>query len=529
MTWNATTARRRIEGFREAMPEPKVERFEEEYLPRRAMEREIRATLGASPRETPPLFDLADGAAVVVEDAVHIYVRALSYDDVRLENGVETERGHARGLSFLHLLYSAADRAVEAIGAQRVDFHGGRMHAVIAEPAGAANLAVRVARGIALVQDLTNLAREAAGAFARQQQFPLRFRTGMDLGTCVALNSGRRNDREPVFIGPAANHAAKLAAGNEEGVYMSDGVRRALGLPLAGSIDLEKLLRVPEQDVLASLRFYADYDFRGTAMRFDRWAQDVRANPAMMLLPEAFRFHEHMPPLSTINYSDLSPSRSIRMPLVSMFADLDEYTRYIDNCVATGCLPTAVKLLHILRSEFNAVVRADFRGRKVRFIGDCIHAIIAAGRNGVDAAASVELAAQCAGGLRSSFELCQTLVEHADRLGLAIGLEFGPTPISRIGIRGQRSVRVASSLATRASERLQQCCGGQHTVIGPTAYAVAPAHIRRLFGPNRIADDLSFDDVAGSGVGLAAATAVAAPAILATSSAAAATSRAFSR
>ena len=525
MTWNSTRSRTRIIGFKQTLPETKVERFEDEFLPRRSRERARLVALGAKADDTDPLYNLPDGSAVLVEGAVHIYVKALGYDDVRREpDGRETEASHARGLSYLHLLYSAADRAVEAVGAQRVDFAGGRMHAVIAEPAGAAHLAERISRALALVKEFTDLAREAAGIFARQQQFPLKFRTGMDLGTCVAMNSHRADDREPVFVGPAANYAAKLADGDEEGIFMSDRVRGALGLLLVGSFNAEERVRVPDYEVMNAVRRYSGYDVAGTGTRLDHWMKEVRANPAMILAPAAFHFHEHQPPLKTIDYAKLSPGNSIRMPLVSIFADLDAYTAYIDHCFATGCIGTAVRLLHILRSEFNAVLKDDFGGRKVRYIGDCIHGVIAAGRYQVDIAETIELAARCVGGIRSSFLLSQELVEHADQLGLAIGFELGATPISRIGIRGDRAVRVASSLATRASERLQRDCNGFETKIGPNAYASAPAGVRKLFRNDYKAQNLSYDHVESSRtIGPAIATGAA---ILSTP-AAAAPSRAF--
>jgi class 3 adenylate cyclase len=528
MAWKKATARERILRYAETIPMAKIERFEDELIPRRQEEKAIRRALGASVDDTPALYNLPDGAAVVVEGAVHVYVRALSYDDVRLQDGHETEYSHARALAYLSLLYGAADRAVAAVGAQRVDFHGGRMHAVIAEPAGAANLALRVSRAIALARALTEIAREAAGMFARQQQYPFRFRIGMDLGTCVALNSGRSDDHEPVFIGPPANHAAKLAAGDEEGVYMSDNVRRAMGFPLVGQFDSR--VRISEQDVLFALRLDAMYNAQAAAGQLERWDRDVRAKSAFVLSPEAFQFREFIPPLSGLKYEDLSPSRSIRMGLVSLFADLDGYTRYIDACVASDCLGTAVRLLHIVRSELNDVVKIDFKGRKVRFIGDCIHAVMAAGNHRADPVESVEVSAQCAGGLRSSFELCQELVEHADRLGLAIGFEYGMTPISRIGIRGDRAVRVASSLATRASERLQQDCNGRQTQIGPRAYDLAPVGIKKLFGVSRIADRLLADHVLVGGTPVRTAALVGgAAAVLSSTPAAAAASRAFSR
>jgi class 3 adenylate cyclase len=533
MAWNAPRAKDRINRFSDSIPEARVERFEDEFLPRRATERAKLVALGVKAEDTDPLYDLPDGAAILVQDAVHVYVNALAYNDVRREaDGTETAASHARGLSYLHLLYTAADRAVEAVGAQRVDFAGGRMHAVIAEPAGAANLAERISRALALVKEFTDLAREGAGMFVRQQQFPLRFRAGLDLGTCVAMDSRRSDDREPVFIGPAANYAAKLADGDQEGIYMSDRVRAALGLATVGSFLAEEYSQVSDYEVLKAVRNYSGYDVAGTSKRLDRWAAEVRNNPAMVLQPAAFQFHEHQPPLKTIDYLKLTPSHSIRMRLVSIFADLDAYTAYIDHCVAAGCIGKAVRLLHILRCEFNAVLKEDFGGRKVRYIGDCMHGVIAAGRYGVDSAETIELAALCVGGIRSSFDLCRVMVEHADRLGLAIGFEFGATPISRIGIRGPRAVRVASSLATRASERLQRDCNGVETMIGTNAYEHAPAGIRKLFGPDHKAGGLVFDDVeASTRFTPAPATARATPAILTGVAAAAAAtpSRAFSR
>lgn len=528
MGWVGERARRRIEGYKASSPEIRVERLDEDYLPRLQRERAFRAALGAAGPEGPPLFDLPDGAAVVVPDAVHVYVRAVSYDDVRLEQGRETEASHRRALAFLSLLYTSGDRVVQSVGAQRVDFHGARMHAVVAEPAGRTNVAARVAKALAIAREMTELAREIDGTLSRESRFPLRFRIGADVGTCVAINSGRRDDREPVFIGPAANHAAKLADGDEEGLFVSDRVRAALGLPTLGWEQLEHERALSPYD----LAMAADRFRRSAAtQRLDEWRDEQRRGVAPSLRPDAFQFHRHTPPLSTIDYANLTPANSVRMPLASVFADLDAYTAYVDACMATGCLPMAVRLLHVIRSEFNAVLQQDFKGRKVRFIGDCIHGLLAAGTAfETDEKATIELAAECAGGLRSSFDICQEIVEHADRVGLAIGFEYGPTPITRLGLRGDRSIRAASSLASRGSERCQRKCNGRQTMIGETAFDRASAAVRKLFGPGRIATDLTYDDVATAGTTSAPAIiGTAAPALISSPAAAYPTSRAYGR
>lgn len=493
MGWNHDKARQRILQFQAAAPVIRVERFETEYLGRRSMERAARQRFGLVTEEAPPLYDLPDGAAVLV-DTAQVYVQALGYDEVRLENGRETERGHQRALSFLHLLYAAADRVVGHAGAQRVDFHGARMHAVVIEPSGVAGIRERVAKALQLALEMIALAKSAGPEITRGQNFPLRFRVGVDAGLCVAINSGRHDEREPMFIGPAANHAAKLADGDQEGVFLSDSVRRAFELPARGSLIMERAIAASAPEVSIVEAAAPRTVLEATASRqLGSWLDDVRAHRTATCSPDMFVFHHHAPPLSTIDYGALMPSNSIRMPLVSMFADLDRYTAYIDRCMQTDRLPEAVRLLHIIRSEFNAVLQKDFNGRKVRFIGDCVHGVIAAGNaRETDKPDTVQLAARCAGGLRSSFNLCQALIAGGDQVGLAIGLELGETPISRIGIRGDRSVRIASSIACKRSEGCQQACDGTETMMGPNALAAAPARVRGLFGERGKCANLTF-------------------------------------
>lgn len=496
MSWLRSRAETRIRKFRDSAPEVTVERYADQYIPRMALLREAARVQGRALPDNSPLFGLPDAAAVLV-DTVQVYVRLLNYDDFRLDRGSETPESHARGLALLHTLYGAADRVVEGVGAQRVDYHGARLHAVVIEPRGEASVGERVAAALELAEEMIELARLGGREFLGDPLAQLRFRVGIDLGPCVAINSGRSDEREPMFIGPAANHAAKLAMGDVEGVYLSDSVRAAFGLRRAATLTEERATAASaiELGTLRDGAFDGDRRIIATA-RMDEWVEDVRESRTAAISPADFRFHQHTPPLRSIDYAALSPSRSIRMPLAAIFADLDGYTAYIDRCMASGGLGEAVRLLHVLRSEFNAVVQSDFDGRKVRFIGDCILGILAEGRAGeVDITDTVTRAALCAGALRSSFALCSEILPEARKLGLAIGFETGPTPVSRIGIRGERAVRVASSLAVRESEASQRECAGHQTRIGPNAYAHANTAVRTLFGFGRTADHLIYDDV----------------------------------
>lgn len=498
MTWNIDRARKRVAGLLETVPQVMVESYSD-YLPRVLAENEIRKKQTLPTKR--PLVDLPPTRAVLV-DTVQVYATLVNYENFRLKEGRETEESHAEALAFLHLHYGACDRVIEGLSAQRVDFHGARVHAVVIEPSGAENARERVLEGLDLAQQIMTLSALAnselgGGRYAAQ------FRIGIDAGPCIAINSGQGSEQEPLFLGSAANHAAKLASGTAPGIFVSDRVRAILNLPKVGTFTRELTEGIRVNDLV-------EYS-PGTVSRIGRdrrqevsdrslqlledWKADMRTQKAATGGADRFKFHHHQPPLESIEYEKLSPGNSIRMPLMSVFADLDGYTAYVDQTMRNGTMSSAVRALHVIRGELKNVLQEDFDGRKVRFIGDCVHGLLAEGTStATDLVASIRSMTKCAGGMRSSFLLCQEMLPGTQNLGLAIGMELGPTPVTRIGIRGDRSVRIASSVATSMSEALQQQCNGRQTAIGPAALNAAPADIKKLFSGGGRVGDFTFDD-----------------------------------
>src|SRR5690606_22296260 len=78
-------------------------------------------------------------------------------------------------------------------------------------------------------------------------------------------------------------------------------------------------------------------------------------------------------------------------------------------------------------------------------------------------------------------------------LGLAIGIDYGATPICRIGLRGDASVRAAASRTTCVSETEQRRCNGTETALGESAFKASPASIREAFSENRVIANLDVD------------------------------------
>ncbi|MGO9771223.1 MAG: guanylate cyclase [Roseiarcus sp.] len=478
MSWSRQNSEARISDFRRTVPQTgiAVQDFANIEMQRRMDLAKLRAQAAT---EEDLIFNVKPNEAVVVNGA-HVYVQLCDFGAALTEQDRETEASHSRALSMLSLHYAICDRVAAKFEAQRVDYHGGRMHAVIVSPSGAQNARERAQKAVAF-GDAVIRAIDEAGRIAVNTPYRTRVRVGIDAGVSVAVNSGRASEPEPLFLGNPANYAAKLADGDQEGMYISDNVRRDLGQSLFGrGLSIEKAIaynsrasnpyHVPDGDVSRSIA-------------------DASVAP--------FLFHRHTPPLRTIDFKNLTPSKSIRMPLTSLFADIDGFTRYVAQCVDGGRITEMVSNLHVLRSEMAATLKEDFDGRKVRFIGDCLHGLIAEGTVAeTDESKTVSRAVEVAGGLRSSFELCQDLLPNIGGLGLAIGIELGSTPITRMGIRGDRSVRCSISKAVSSSESLQRECDGHQTCLGPRAFAAAPAALKRLFDGEGKAHDLDYSAVA---------------------------------
>ncbi|WP_421505395.1 adenylate/guanylate cyclase domain-containing protein [Brucella pseudogrignonensis] len=484
MSWSQQKSRQRIREFRTKAPAGAIslKTFDQTFINERRIVVDERVRLGG--KREPLIFDLPPSTAIRV-DGVHVYIQMLDFANAMMDRDRETEASHRRVLSMLHLNYAACDQVAEEFEAQRVDFHGSRMHAVIVSPPGPENAKERAERALAFA-DATRRAIEEVGRTTEGGRYSTRIRIGLDSGAAVALNSGTKDEREPLFLGAPANYAAKLAEGDEEGVFISNRVRKDLGIQTLFSLDelfaersnpaqISGFGGLLERTGMRSKRL-SDTTIEAAASRArSRFVLDVGTDAN-------FCFHRHIPPLKTIDFSLLMPSNSIRMGLMSLFGDIAGFTNYVDECIAGHRIEEMVSNLHVIRSELAATLSEDYFGRKVRFIGDCIHGLIAAGTpHQTDEAASVVAAVNAAGGMRSSFELCQEELDGIGLLGIAIGLEYGETPITRIGIRGDRSVRCSVSRAVSRSESLQSNCNGEQTALGPTAYEHAPASIRRLF------------------------------------------------
>jgi class 3 adenylate cyclase len=422
-------------------------------------------------------------------DAAHLYADILNLADILCVTEEEGVTCHRRTLRFLNLHYRAVNRILSECDARRVDFHNQRLHAVVSKPYDTEDGAerTRLERAVAIGQMIIDVLKQTRDD---DDQIPnAKMRIGIDTGLALAVNNGRRGGREPLFLGEPANRAAKLsAAGPKQGIYLTNKARKTVGLE---EVDQPAAVALTDDEIAkcksaAALPVTVDEIVRG-------WRCDLIANPI-----SAFEFSRHTPPLRTLDIAALTPGNSRRQEAVSLYADIDNFTDYVAAYVDHNP-EDVVRVFHVLRSEMDRVLTVEFDGRRVRFIGDCIHGLVCEGTSSkTDEEASVSLATLCSGALRSSFRLALDKlkdrgIDIAD-LALAIGFELGPMTVTRLGLKGDR-VRCSVSRGVLASEVEQQRCDGTETAIGILAYAAGTGGVKNLFGKTRKASDLDYNEV----------------------------------
>ena len=431
------------------------------------------------------LSDLPSSVAYRV-DGVHVYADILNLREMLNVTSVEGEICHRRTLRFLNLQYRAVHRILQSEDAILVDFHNQRLHSVVAKPYG--EEAKRVHRAVAIGQMIIDVLAQTG----EDADHPAaKVRIGIDTGKALAVSNGRRGHREPLFLGEPANHAAKRSGGGSKaGIFLTNTARKAIELAEATNEDTTSLTaaEVETSQKKAGLGITA-------ATVVQDWKDDLKANPI-----GKFEFSAHTPPYSSLDIEALSVKNSRRQDASTVYGDIDGFTAYVGSNIGTDAgAKHVVRALHVLRSELDAVLHEDFKGHKVRFIGDCVHGLLVEGTaQTTDAEETVSNMAVCAGAMRSSFNLAiAKLLENgtdASSLGLQIGFEYGPMTVTRLGMKGEL-IRCSVSRGVLAAEAEQGRCGGAETAIGQIAFDSGSEAVRTVFGKTRKRRDLDYDVV----------------------------------
>lgn len=427
-------------------------------------------------------------------DAVHIYVDILNLENLLVsENGNENETSHKRAIRFFDSHFKTIRYILDESDSLFVDFHNQRLHAVVAKPYD--NEKSRLDRAVAISDLIIKAVDQQKSDNDDDYLDAAIIRVGIDSGIALAVNNGRKSNREPLFLGNPANHAAKHAAGDKSGIYLTANARGLLELSKI-SDDKTKTVELTSEEIELSVERANLPDSLSL--------ESIKRNVSKPKLLKDFQFSRAASPLKNFDFNSYYYKTAKRQELVSLYADIDGFTNYVNtNITSDEGKKNIVRCLHVIRSEMDDCVNRDFKGRRVRFIGDCMHAIICEGSNKeTDSKKTVEVGTEASGGIRSSFNLCLEKLNdkfniETEGLGLAIGYELGDVSNLRVGQKGiGRNTRFSLGLSTIISEKEQMKCEHEtETRIGENAFvALRDSEYKDLF-VDRSATDITFEKI----------------------------------
>ncbi len=406
---------------------------------------------------------------------VHVYATLTNF--AQIASSPPDGDGYKEWVIALHLYQQEVFRIVEQVfGGYFVHFQSAKLHALLYQPF--RDPSALTARAVLLQCVLGDFVRAVFHpVFSHYGKTMLA--SGADLGTTIATSNGLSNDRELLFIGSAANYAAKIIDPCDEYPRMTQDLYQTLPKELQNlchpaSILLDTplyVLRLSEPGLLAKLLHIYGIKWRPG----DRMQHLLKEKRRLSLA--SITTHAEAP---LTNLKDLSILNNRRMFAASLFADISGFTRYIAKAEKNGTQAQALRVLHAIREEMACIVRQDFSGFRVQFQGDRVQALFLGKEQKV-----AQRAVQAALGLQSSIEgPIKECIPQAHPLHVAIGIDLGWTLVSRLGVRKYRDPICIGASVERAAAFEEASDGGQ-IAISRRLYQALSADLRCHFKHNK--------------------------------------------
>lgn len=389
MTWNENDARKRIrDSFNEIKGLSLAELVKEMNLHELAL-KETRKVKG-----------------------VHLYLDVVNFAD-ELDSAKEDKAKLKKLLRDANVYQRLMrDLLRDTDGSVRVHFQGVRLHAVFHKPydtqAGADTDRLSAANTfVAQAKDLAALLSKAV-----DRAFTLE--AGIECGETIAAVNGQAGARELMFVGDAANVAAKILTGGEGTRIGPEALKVKLGTPAA---------------LPAKWKSQVD--------------DEVKAHPIDS-------FETYQPTDVAIDYEALGLKTADLVPGGTFFADIKGFTKHINSLKTDAEKIEALRSLHAVRSEMHQIAARDYAGDFLQYQGDRIQTIHYKAKGSRTWANKV---IEAAAAMVRAFELFKEELPNFD-LGVTMGAAAGRTFVTKVGVKGDRDL-IALGLPVTTAASLQ--------------------------------------------------------------------------
>lgn len=419
----------------------------------------------------------------------HVYVGVSNFAKLA-SDGAYSEDDYKRLIRGIHLYQREVSRIVERdemFGGLRIHFQGPKLHALFYRPIDdEENLASRAVLLQLVLKDFV------ASVFnlAFPDYDPFKIAGGADIGDVIGTRNGSRGDRELLFLGSAANRAAKII-GASGALRITGDVYDALPEDLRAFCeeiedDLYRIKPV-SHGVLDEL-----LEARGIGWDRDKSAERIQEDKQAFPLKDV----SYGSASKLIDLDSLSIYKNKKVFAASVFADISGFTAYVDGAETEEEKKEALRVFHAIRKELATVVKKDYEGIRVQYQGDRVQALYHLPKD--EEEEIVAEAVEAAVALQSSIEhTIKEALPEAEDLGLAVGVDVDTTLASRLGTRGHRD-RICVGVPVENAADLEERSEGGRIAITSRAYRALPENLSEHFSYNAeaacyVADGLTMD------------------------------------
>ncbi len=316
---------------------------------------------------------------------------------------------------------------------------------------------------------------------------------GLANGESYIANIGKQGKRELISLGSCANLAAKII-GRRDTITITSGMYTVL--PDCLKEHFEKA------DVIAGVQTYKATGVRwsshpeladdlGVSWEEEKWKKKTEEYRDGLPLDQI----EITDATVLIDVESLTERNCKRTAAVSFYADLDGFTRYVQEAEDDEKVVSLIRQFYMIRAEFHAVVGTDYDGLVLQHRGDCILGILHLPSGNDNHSERCQQAVDIAIGVQSSME--HVLNEHLnDRedIHVAVGLDVGKVFLTRLGKKGQR-INICFGPEVTEAERLQQMSAAEQIRISSEVYDELDEDVQEEFtrrGSSYVATNLTF-------------------------------------
>jgi class 3 adenylate cyclase len=291
---------------------------------------------------------------------------------------------------------------------------------------------------------------------------------GLSGGPSYIANIGKHGERELISLGKCANLAAKCL-GKTDTITITKDVYDVLPNSLKELFTKGSVVSGVQSYRSTGLR-WSEYpelaEELGVKWNEGRWRKKTEEYRDDLPLDEI----EISEALALIDLESLTERKCKRTAAVAFFADLDGFTRYVQEAEDDDKVVSLIRQFHMIRAEFQSVIADDYEGLVIQHRGDCTLAILHMPCGDDKHSKRCKEAVDVAIGLQSSMErvLNAHLPDRKD-IHVAVGLDVGKAFVTRLGKKGRR-IGICFGPEVSVAEALQRSTGAKKIRISEAIY-----------------------------------------------------------